>query len=109
VLGRCVAIGQVKGLAFGCGDEVVCVHYYTVVFGEEAHLLRFEGAGRGLGQGYLLEGFLEEGQRRGIRGGVKRRGDQAAGHLFGASSGRDQAYPDFDEAHVCLAGCDDAV
>ena len=61
VLGRRVAVGQVHDLAFGCGDEVVCVHYYAVVFGEEAHLLCFEGAGRGLGQGYLFEGFLEEG------------------------------------------------
>ena len=68
VLRRGVAVGQVLDLAFGCGDEVVCVHYYAVVFGEEAHLLRFEGAGRGLGQGYLFEGFLEEGQRWGIRG-----------------------------------------
>jgi hypothetical protein len=59
VLGRRVAVGQVQGFAFGCGDEVVCVHYYAVVFCEEAHLLCFEGAGRGLGQGYLLEGFLE--------------------------------------------------
>ena len=45
----------------------------------------------------------------GVSGATWSGGEKAAGHLLGASSGRDQADPDLDEAHVRLAGCYDAV
>src|SRR5918998_2257543 len=44
-LGGRVAVGEVEDLAPGGGEEVVRVHHHAVVLVEEAHLLRFEGAG----------------------------------------------------------------
>src|SRR4051794_27699870 len=109
VLGRGVAVGEVQGFALGGGDEVVGVHYYAVFVGEEAHVFGFEGAGRRFGEGYLFEGLLEEGEWWGVGSGVQRWGDEASGHLLGASAGGDQAYPYLDEAHVRLARGHDPV
>src|SRR4028118_2305477 len=108
-LGRGVAVCEVEGLALGSGDEVVGVHHYPVVLVQEAEPAGLDGARGDLRHGYGLEGYVQEGECRGVGGRAHRSGDEAADHLLGAAAGRYQADAGLDEAHVGLAGGDYAA